>query len=99
MRSSDASVGSTGGRYRPGLRADQAGANQSYWSDAEAVRDGATVMLRGECPLSRPGMDSGGGRSGMSEHGPSANDATSRTTEKQRCPGEIQQTSKINHLF
>jgi hypothetical protein len=45
--------------------ARKAGGQQSYWSAAEAVRDGGVVILRGECPSSRPGMDSGGGSSGM----------------------------------
>jgi hypothetical protein len=45
--------------------AQKAGSQQSYSSANEAVRDGVVVMVRGECPASRPGMDSGGGSSGM----------------------------------
>jgi hypothetical protein len=44
------------------VSAQEAGANQSYWSENEAVRDGAVVVVRGECPP-RSNMDGGGGGS------------------------------------
>jgi hypothetical protein len=40
--------------------AQKAGANQSYWSETEAGRDGGVVVLRGECPT-RSNKDGGGG--------------------------------------
>jgi hypothetical protein len=39
------------------------GERQSYWTDAAARRDGAVVLLAGECPA-RPNSEGGGGGSG-----------------------------------
>jgi len=41
----------------------KAGQRQSYWSEAEARRDGAMVLLAGECPAS-PNSEGGVGSSG-----------------------------------
>ena len=41
----------------------KAGERQSYWSDEGARRDGAMVLLAGECPT-RPNSEGGGGGSG-----------------------------------
>ena len=38
----------------------KAGTRQSYWNACQAGRDGATVVLAGECPAS-PNSDGGGG--------------------------------------
>jgi hypothetical protein len=39
------------------------GTRQSYWNACQATRDGAIVVLAGECPAS-PNSDGGGGGSG-----------------------------------
>jgi hypothetical protein len=41
----------------------KAGAKQSYWNACQASRDGAFVLLTGECPAS-PNSDGGGGGGG-----------------------------------
>jgi hypothetical protein len=41
----------------------KAGERQSYWNEAVARRDGAMVLLTGECPT-RPNSEGGGGGSG-----------------------------------
>ena len=41
----------------------KAGERQSYWTDEGARRDGAIVLLTGECPT-RPNSEGGGGGSG-----------------------------------
>jgi len=41
----------------------KAGTRQSYWNACQASRDGATIVLAGECPAS-PNSDGGGGGSG-----------------------------------
>ena len=41
----------------------KAGTKQSYWNECRAGRDGATVVLVGECPA-LPNSDGGGGGSG-----------------------------------
>ena len=43
--------------------AAKAGTRQSYWNACQAGRDGATVVITGECPAS-PNSDGGGGGSG-----------------------------------
>jgi hypothetical protein len=42
----------------------KAGTKQSYWNACQASRDGAVVVLAGECPAS-PNSDGGGGSGGM----------------------------------
>jgi hypothetical protein len=56
--------------------AQKAGANQSYWSRAAAVRDGAVFMVRGECPSVATGYGQWWRQQRVSEHGPSPKDAT-----------------------
>jgi hypothetical protein len=41
----------------------KAGQRQSYWNEAVARRDGAMVLLAGECPA-QPNSEGGGGGSG-----------------------------------
>lgn len=41
----------------------KAGQRQSYWNEAVARRDGALVLLAGECPA-QPNSEGGGGGSG-----------------------------------
>ena len=41
----------------------KAGTRQSYWNACQASRDGAIVVLTGECPAS-PNSDGGGGSGG-----------------------------------
>ena len=41
----------------------KAGARQSYWNACQASREGATIVLAGECPSS-PNSDGGGGGGG-----------------------------------
>ena len=41
----------------------KAGTRQSYWNACQASRDGATIVLAGECSTS-PNSDGGGGGSG-----------------------------------
>ena len=42
----------------------KAGAKQSYWNECQARRDGALVILTGECPA-QPNSEGGGGSGGM----------------------------------
>lgn len=41
----------------------KAGERQSYWTEEAARRDGAMILLDGECPT-RPNSEGGGGGSG-----------------------------------
>jgi hypothetical protein len=41
----------------------KAGERQSYWTEAAARRDGAMILLAGECPT-RPNSEGGAGGSG-----------------------------------
>lgn len=46
-----------------GVCAVEAGQRQSYWNEAAARRDGALVVLPGECPA-QPNSEGGGAGSG-----------------------------------